>query len=260
MEVVTDIRGLLGGRESILNDSAPQTFRDHNTNQMVIVDVKGNKVLITKQGEVGDGEYLDPRGKQVVLYDHIRQTVTGTRPLSGELEQSIESTRAAFDEAVKEYTDNFYPAPMGASSVYASGKTITICISSAKFNSQNFWNGSWRVVWTCTLSGSNVELKGNFKITAHYYEDGNVQLNTNTDKSLSVPAGSNPKDTAQKTIAAIKKVEVSFQEALNTSYATMGDTTFKALRRALPITRKKLDWQKIRTYKLGAQVVGPKQT
>jgi capping protein alpha len=219
---------------------------------MVAVDVKGHKVLITKQGEVADGEYLDPRGKQVVLYDHIRQQVTGTRPIQGELEQSIESTRAAFDDAVKEYTDNHYP--LGASTVYASGKTITICISSAKFNSANFWNGGWRVVWTCTLSGSNVELKGNFKITAHYYEDGNVQLNTNTDKSASVPAGSNPKDTAAKTVAAIKKIEVAYQEALNTSYATMGETTFKALRRALPITRKKIDWQKIRTYKLGAAV------
>ena len=36
MEVVTDVRGLLGD-DSIINDSAPQTFRQYNTNQMLQV-------------------------------------------------------------------------------------------------------------------------------------------------------------------------------------------------------------------------------
>lgn len=31
------------------------------------------KVLITKYGEVSDGEYLDPKGNQVISYDHIKQ-------------------------------------------------------------------------------------------------------------------------------------------------------------------------------------------
>jgi len=34
MEVVTDVRGLLTD-ESILNDSAPATFREYNTDQML---------------------------------------------------------------------------------------------------------------------------------------------------------------------------------------------------------------------------------
>jgi hypothetical protein len=49
-------------------------------------------------------------------------------------------------------------------------------------------NGRWRSVWTCSFkqSGGNAELKGTLKINVHYYEDGNVQLNTNTSKTRQI--------------------------------------------------------------------------
>jgi len=51
------------------------------------------QVLITKHGEVADGEYLDPRGNQVISYDHIKQEVTGARAIDGELETDVEPYR-----------------------------------------------------------------------------------------------------------------------------------------------------------------------
>ena len=39
---------------------------------------------------------------------------------------------------------------------------------------------------------------------------------------------------ADNIIKAIKRVEMEFQNALDQSYTTMGDTTFKALRYAQP--------------------------
>ena len=52
----------------------------------------------------------------------------------------------------------------------------------------------------------------------------------------------------------VKKAEADYQNAVNESYAQLSDTTFKALRRALPITRNKLDWNKIMSYKVGNEL------
>jgi len=252
MEVVTDVRALLPS-ESMINESAPRTFREYNTEQMVQVDSPGNshKVLITKYGEVADGEYLDPKGNQVLSYDHIRQEVTGKRPISGDLDSSIEGVRSAFERAAFDYVQQHYPH--GTTTIYGKDGKVIICVSSARFNPGNFWNGRWRSVWTY----HDGELVGHFKISVHYYEDGNVQLNTDTTQKTSITETGNPDAIAAAAIKAITKVEQTFQQALETSYTTMGDTTFKALRRALPITKQKFDWNnvnKIKGYRIGGEM------
>mmetsp|Transcript_26635 Transcript_26635/g.41509 ORF Transcript_26635/g.41509 Transcript_26635/m.41509 type:complete len:278 (-) Transcript_26635:77-910(-) len=248
MEVVTDVRGLLAD-DTIINDSAPATFREYNTEQMIQVTNGDHLALVTKHGEVGNSEYLDPRAGKVFSFDHIRQQVTGSRGLGGEMDSGLESVRAAVDAAVDKYTKEFYMN--GTSAVYARNGQIIICIASSKFNPNNFWNGRWRSVWTAKVQGNNVTLTGQMRICVHYYEDGNVQLNAEVNRNLSCPGG-NPQATADNIIKSIKKEEATYQNNIDNSYATMGDTTFKALRRVLPITRMKIDWNKIRNMKMGS--------
>lgn len=253
MEVVTDVRGLLRD-DSIINDTAPATFREYNTDQMLQVNSpNGNhQVLITKFGELSDTEYLDPHGQCVVRFDHIKQEVVGSRSLQGELDQQVEPYRRAFEEEAFTYCAEHYMN--GAAAVYGGknggNNVVTVCISSSRFNPNNYWNGRWRSVWTATFKpNGGVQLNCNIKINVHYYEDGNVQLTSDFNKNLSANGG-DARATAQNCLKIISKTEAEFQSALETNYQTMGSTTFKALRRVLPINGQKIEWSKIRTTRM----------
>jgi len=262
-EVVTDVRGLLSN-DGLLNELAPTAFKEYNTEQMLVLAVPNqpHKVLITKFGEVSGEEYLDTTGKQVVTFDHFKQEVTGTRAAGdAEFNSELEPWRTATEKKALEYVANFYDN--GAGAVYCSkdGKgniVVTFAISSALFNGTNFYNGRWRSVWTATFApGKAAQVTGNLRINVHYYEDGNVQLNTNCNKKETVQAAK-PDSFADAFVLAIQKLEGELQGQLGQNYDKMNTSTFKALRRALPITATKIAWPKITSYKIGTETQAPK--
>jgi capping protein alpha len=88
-------------------------------------------------------------------------------------------------------------------------------------------------------------LTGLISVDVHYYEDGNVRLLTN--KPVSVSAGS----SASELIKAIASAERKYQEELNRGFTGLSEGAFKGLRRQLPVTRQKVEWEKISGYRVG---------
>jgi capping protein alpha len=257
-EVVQDVRCLLNN-DDLLNRNAAETFRTYNTNQMIQVQNGDHDVLITKMGEIGTNEYLDPIGKKVITFDHIKQQITSQREIKGELDSSIEPFRKAIEDSTVNYVKDHYQN--GAPAVYStkdgSEIKITICISSSKFSPTNFWGGRWRSTWIAKFkAGGELKLEGTVAVQVHYYEDGNVQLNTKFLKSTGLKAPSDAKALAEACLKEIGKLEQEYHTALEHSYNTMGETTFKALRRVLPITRERIKWEKIKNYRIGSDVTG----
>jgi len=256
-DVVTDVRSLLGD-DALLNEVAPFAYKEYNTEQMLVVELDGAKALICKAAEFSASEYVDPPHARVISFDHFTQQVTGARPLDGsEIDGEAEPWRDALQRAVSAYANDVYDA--GHAVVYVQrgtgpGFTLTVAVSSALFNSQNFYNGRWRSVWSVAVQpGKSATVTGTLRVNVHYYEDGNVQLNTSAQKKKAVTAAA-PQKLAEEAARAIKELEQDFHQQLELSYDAMNETTFKALRRALPMTRQKIQWAKIAQYKLGNEL------
>jgi hypothetical protein len=89
------------------------------------------------------------------------------------------------------------------------------------------------------------------KVDVHYYEDGNVRLLTN--KPISLTVSSSAATTIAREIATAEK---KYQEELNKGFTSLSEGAFKGLRRQLPITRQKVEWDKIAGYRLGQDIGG----
>ena len=76
----------------------------------------------------------------------------------------------------------------------------------------------------------------------HYFEDGNVQLQTHKaydDRSLDFADAAG---LAAAAVDAIDTCETDLQKGLQDMYDNMSNETFKAMRRIMPITRTKMKW------------------
>jgi len=110
-------------------------------------------------------------------------------------------------------------------------------------------NGRWRSLYIFDPSSSS--LSGNIKVDVHYYEDGNVRLLTNKPVSASVSSAS-----ATTIVREITTAEKKYQEEINKGFTNLSEGAFKGLRRQLPITRQKIEWDKIAGYRLGQDIGG----
>lgn len=110
-------------------------------------------------------------------------------------------------------------------------------------------NGRWRSLYI--FDTSNSSLDGSVKVDVHYYEDGNVRLVTNKAVTASIAS-----DTGSAVVKEISTAEKKYQEELNKGFNSLSEGAFKGLRRQLPVTRQKIEWDKVASYRLGQDIGG----
>jgi len=68
-----------------------------------------------------------------------------------------------------------------------------------------------------------------------------------TNKPVSISLSST---SASEVVRQIALAERKYQEDLNRAFTSLNEGAFKGLRRQLPVTRQKVEWEKISSYKV----------
>jgi len=230
----------------------------YNERNGSIVAVEGGEnIVVCKEGEIDPTKYVDTNTKKVVKVDHVQRTgrVDPAKPLPpNTFDSSLEDKRAAIQKAVNDYLKKHYSGGIACAGVYSKDKNIQIVVSGEKLNLKNYWSGSWVSRWTLAGSG---ELSGSAKIIAHYFEEGNVQLNTSKEFPSQNISGATSEEFGRNVAARIKECEEVLQMGLLQMYGNMSDETLKSMRRVLPITRSKMEWNAA-AHKMTKQLQQPK--
>ncbi|KAB5593707.1 F-actin-capping protein subunit alpha-2 [Ceratobasidium theobromae] len=249
-DVISDLRTIVGDDEA-LQDGIQPALEEYNKEQFVCVTVPGqeHQVIVSNAGMIPEsGRFIDPRSKTSFVFDHL--TLTASDPETVEVDAESEPFRSALEESTLKYLAEYFQEGVG--SVFASEPgTFIIQIVANKYNPQNFWSGRWRSEYIVDINKGEISSK--VLVNVHYYEQGNVQLQTVYTPTLSLPPSLTP-SSAPKILAIIAEKEGEHERALSDAYADLGEKSFKSLRRALPLTRQKLDWDKVLGYKLGAEL------
>lgn len=202
-------------------------------------------VIISEHNALGDMRYFDSASQTSFEVDHASQKASATQqhPLESTHADLVRSLLKAFKAAAAEhfpsYTIGVYPAE--------NDTAVSLVLVANKYSPQNFWNGRWRGSYL--LNPSSNTLSGMVKADVHYYEDGNVRMSTSKKLELGSGAGD-----VESIVREIAKAENKFQEELNRAFVTLAEGSFKSLRRQLPVTRQRVDWEKIGGYRVRCPV------
>lgn len=260
--IAKDLKSVLND-ERVYNEAAQEAFPLYNKSHLISLELpdRSGDVLITPYNELDKNEYLDPRDAQVATVNHVKQVCTEARPAVDEELPSpyIEEYRYALDAEMLKYVGEAYPK--GVCSVYCvNGKDVegpgsnfelVVVISAVKQSPKNFCNGSWRSVWNIEFKDEVqvLVIRGKIQVGAHYFEEGNVQLDAKNECKVETKFQV-PEESAHSIANIIRHHEAEYLASLEASYSNLPDTTFKDLRRKLPVTRTLFPWHNTSQFSL----------
>ncbi|KAJ9296174.1 hypothetical protein DTO271G3_5315 [Paecilomyces variotii] len=250
-DVVADIRALTSDGPDVIPSLAP-AFERYNEAQLATVKLPGSsqEVIVSEFNKLDGNRYYDVESSTSFEFDHVTQTASNAQstPLESQNEDLIKSLIKSLGTHAREH----YPSCSYGVYPIENDTAVAIVLVANKYSPNNFWNGRFRAIYQLPVSSSST-VNGKIHVDVHYYEDGNVSLSTTKPISITIPSVS-----AETIISRIATAERDYQEELNRAFSRMAEGAFKGLRRQLPITRQKVEWEKVGGYRLGQDISGGK--
>ncbi|KAL3118793.1 hypothetical protein niasHT_002630 [Heterodera trifolii] len=266
-EVFNDVRTLLQNDALLEKGVCLEAVRRYNKAQFVPVNPEPgaeHPTLITEHNELPDGRFVDPKTGRVFKYDHLRKEAADAQPTGPkEIDEKLEPWRKALQKELDEYIYEHFHLT-GVATVFTplqhqKEPKLILCIESHQFQPKNYWNGRWRSEWhlpnfdgSSKTAGTHQKCTGKLRLQVHYYEDGNVQLISEKEATVEVKMTNDRETSAREMLRAICEAESAYQTSIQESQVQM-ESTFKALRRQLPVTRSKLNWLNFHSFRITQQ-------
>ncbi|DBA05352.1 TPA: hypothetical protein N0F65_007514 [Lagenidium giganteum] len=249
-EVLRDVSKLVPSH--VLTDAAVRgAYHTYNLRHAVPAAVPDAdyQVLICEESEVDPAHYVDPIGRRVLGYDHVKQQIVAgdvsDLPASFqtqfENERSVVVCRSMIEKALQAYTQSEYMS-QGAAGVYGKGSQVVAVVCTERINLRNFWSGRWHSRWEVDVAAQPMTIKGKVELHVHYFENGNLQLQNEKQIEAQPIIIHAPNALGDTVVRLIKEAEDDLQSHLEDMYINMSQETFKEMRRVMPVTQNKMQW------------------
>jgi capping protein alpha len=241
-EVLADVKNIVS--DEILNEDVSQTFaRVVNLRQARIVSTpNGQKALIVPAAEVEPEVFFEPVEGSTFRVDHLCLSTDAVGQSEQNADETQEKLRRAIQSRLNSYVKSAMVTDMAAGGAYHKDGGIFIVIAGERSNLKSFWSGKFQSQWNVTVDGSTARLSGESKIHVHYFEDGNLQMQTSKSFPAETLNWKNEVELADAIFTRIQAFENALQNGLDDMYTNMNNETFKSMRRIMPITKTKMDW------------------
>jgi capping protein alpha len=211
----------------------------------VVTAPSGHKTLLTPAAEIDPCHYYDATEKTTYGVDHLT-LVTRTENIAASQDNSLSSLCDELQLLANSYANTAYsPTEEHAAGAYAKEGIVTIVLTGEKTNLKNFWSGRWTSVWTISDLDADADcctFAGEIKVHVHYFEDGNLQMQSTKFSPVALMSFTSDSDLAAKVIARIQDEENALQGGLEELYGSMNNETIRSMRRVMPITKTKMEW------------------
>ena len=177
-------------------------------------------------------KHAEKTGSQLLQDTATTASADGTStPFLGELETAMASYKAKY------YSTEPVEMSYSVNNTTSDSTKTGLDMFAQRLDTTNFTSASWHGQWS--LDESNGTIAGTLTIHVHCFESGNVQMQT---KKTFNPTKVQDAGSAKSYVNQISRWEAGLLTELTDMYEQTMTDKLKTLRRVMPITRTRMEW------------------